>query len=125
MSKCGKRVGTDASVKCVRVPNHNGQCVATMPASWEKYSAGVLANDDKRLMTRKQMALKLGRRVRTLRNKAKLSVADFACILGMTMNNLYRIERGNSNVPRTDTVVRIASALGVEPTAIFSALDTS
>jgi transcriptional regulator with XRE-family HTH domain len=48
---------------------------------------------------------------------------DFAARLGMTKNNLYRIERGKSGAPNVLTIVRFARVLGVQPSEIVQALD--
>lgn len=72
---------------------------------------------------RLELGVRIGRRLRTLRNRAGLSTHELAAQMGMTANNLYRIERGKDGAPTVYTLVRFARALGVKPSLIAEALD--
>jgi len=58
----------------------------------------------------------VGRRVRTLRLQHALSQAELAERAGVARSTLLKIEAGHPSHPRT--VRKIASALGVRPTAL-------
>lgn len=45
-----------------------------------------------------------------------LTVDEFASLIGVSIDTFYRIQRGDR--PRVTTIRRIASNLGVKPTAI-------
>ena len=62
----------------------------------------------------------LGLRVRELRRQRDLTQEALAEKLGMLSPNYARIEQGRSNVT-IDTLVRVATALGVEVGALFKA----
>lgn len=70
------------------------------------------------------MGLALGERVRQLRVARGLSVIELARLSAMHPTSVTRLERGGrGHNPQLDTVLQLAEALGVKPTAIFSALD--
>jgi transcriptional regulator with XRE-family HTH domain len=60
----------------------------------------------------------VGRKVRLLRKAKGLSQEALAHEAGMAMRYLAGIERGEEN-PTLAILVRIASALGIEPKALF------
>lgn len=57
-------------------------------------------------------AMTIGDRIRQLRHKARLSVAELARAAQLTENTIYRLE-GESRQPRADTVLALAAALDV------------
>ncbi|WGD56858.1 helix-turn-helix transcriptional regulator [Bradyrhizobium sp. CB1650] len=65
------------------------------------------------------MRAALGQRVKDLRHSRKRSQADLAEDAGIRRALVSQIERGDAN-PRLDTILRIASALKVEPAALLS-----
>ena len=62
---------------------------------------------------------RLGERIRLLRKERQLSLRDLAFKIGMEPSNLSVIENGKSN-PQILTYARIASALGIGLTELFS-----
>ena len=65
---------------------------------------------------------KVGAKLRELRERAGLTQADVARLTGIHRPNIARAERGQHD-QALDTVVRIARAIGVPPSAVFAALD--
>lgn len=61
----------------------------------------------------KNMSKELGCRLRTLREKAKLTQAEVATKAGITVNYYARIERGEEN-PTWVKIEHIKKALGVD-----------
>lgn len=61
----------------------------------------------------KKMSKELGRELRTLREKAKLTQAQVAAKAGITVNYYARIERGEEN-PTWVKIEHIKKALGVK-----------
>jgi transcriptional regulator with XRE-family HTH domain len=61
--------------------------------------------------------------VNRIRNAIGLSQEELASKAGMRQPSISKIERGESN-PRLDTIVRIATALGVGVEALFTHPDT-
>lgn len=68
---------------------------------------------------RAELAERVGRRVRELRESRRLSQRDAAERLGMAASNLSRLESGR-HLPTTDTLMRIAAELGVTLRALVS-----
>jgi transcriptional regulator with XRE-family HTH domain len=62
----------------------------------------------------------LGRNVKRLRHSLQMSQADLADDAGIRRAVVIHIERGMAN-PTLDTIVRIATALGVESADLFKA----
>ena len=69
-------------------------------------------------MARTKEPLRIGARVRALRNEAGLTQAEIAEAAGITPESMSRIERGRLS-PSTDLVTRLAAAIGVVPGALF------
>lgn len=63
-------------------------------------------------MTRYKIAQKVGKRIRILRKKKKLTQEGLAEKIKIHVSTLGRIERGESNPP-LHTLNKIANALGV------------
>ena len=61
----------------------------------------------------------LGRKIKDLRHSLQLSQADLAEDAGIRRALVSNIERGDAN-PTLDSIVRIATALGVEPAELLS-----
>lgn len=72
--------------------------------------------------TMDEYAERIGARVRALREAAGLTQGELARRTGIHRPNIARIESGR-HMPSLDTVVRIARALDVQPSAILSVLD--
>ncbi len=68
-------------------------------------------------------AVAIGRRVRELRRELGLSQRHVAQLAGLHASNVVRLEAGRHE-PTLTTVWTVATALGVEPSAILSALDS-
>lgn len=64
------------------------------------------------------MSVKIGRRVRALRTKARLNQEDVAFAIGSTQPHFAKIERGEVNVG-SDMLQRIATALNVDISQLF------
>ncbi|NUU07043.1 helix-turn-helix transcriptional regulator [Leifsonia sp. C5G2] len=63
----------------------------------------------------------LGRRVREARIALGMSQEDIANLAGMHVTNFGRIERGEAN-SELHTIVRIATALNVDPAVLMAGL---
>lgn len=80
-------------------------------------------------MTDEETAARLGERVRAIRElkgwtQAELSRRTYERGIGINRPNVSRLEGGRyGSVPWTTTILRIATALEVQPTAVFGALD--
>jgi len=59
--------------------------------------------------------------LRSLRDAAKLSQAELARRAGTTQSHVAHIESGEKD-PQTDMIARLATALGVVPERVFSAI---
>lgn len=57
----------------------------------------------------------------TLRLRAGMSQADLARAVGTSQPHIARLERGDTD-PVTETIQRLADALGVAPTLVFDAI---
>jgi transcriptional regulator with XRE-family HTH domain len=57
--------------------------------------------------------------LRTARRIARLTQPELAAKSGVSQTTISAIERGANKKPTWDSVVRIAKALGVEPSEIF------
>jgi transcriptional regulator with XRE-family HTH domain len=68
--------------------------------------------------TDREFLQQMGQRIVTLRKERGLSQQDLAYRIGMEKSNLSVIENGKSN-PQVLTLVRIASALGLQTRDIF------
>src|ERR1700679_578006 len=71
-------------------------------------------------MARTREPVRIGARLRALRNEAGLTQADVAEAVGVAPETMSRLERGRLQ-PSTDLVTRLAAAIGVEPGALFVA----
>lgn len=60
----------------------------------------------------------IGRRVRKLREKSKLTVAGLARLSGLARPNVHRLEAGRHR-PQVETLAKVARALGVPLTAFL------
>ncbi len=69
-----------------------------------------------------ELLRRLGARVRALRDAAGLTQQALADATGMEPANISRIERGSLGVS-IRSLVDLAGALGVQPSAVISALD--
>jgi transcriptional regulator with XRE-family HTH domain len=67
-----------------------------------------------------QIIRDVGRRVAELRQALELTVSDCARRLGMTHQNLQRIERGEQNLT-IRMMIRLATAPEVRPADLFTA----
>lgn len=80
-------------------------------------------------MTDEEVARRLGRRVRRIRElrgwtQAELSRRTDERGLRINRPNISRVESGRyGSIPITRTILRLACALEVQPTTIFGALD--
>ncbi len=63
----------------------------------------------------------LGARIRNERQRFALSQMDLADLASLHFTNLGRIERGQAN-PNLDTIVRIASALELDPGVLLQGM---
>jgi transcriptional regulator with XRE-family HTH domain len=63
---------------------------------------------------------KVGRRIRELREKRRISMRELGRLSGISVNALSLIERGQTS-PSVSTLYRLVDALGVPITAIFGA----
>jgi transcriptional regulator with XRE-family HTH domain len=61
----------------------------------------------------------LGRRIRELRTKHGWTQEQFAGFCGLHRTYMGHVERGEKNVSLS-TMLRVANALGVEPSALFA-----
>lgn len=68
----------------------------------------------------REIATALGLRIRELRNERHMSQEELAFKAGISAAHLGQIERALKN-PTVDTVAKIAGAMGVSITALFSA----
>jgi predicted nucleotidyltransferase/DNA-binding Xre family transcriptional regulator len=66
-------------------------------------------------------ATRIGARIRACRLARGLSASALAVRAGVTENAIRKIESGDSKEPRFSTGVRIASALGVDPSELVDA----
>lgn len=65
----------------------------------------------------------IGRRVREVRRELRLTQRQVAQLAGLHVPTVVRIERG-AHEPTLTTVWTLATAMGVEPSRILSALDS-
>jgi transcriptional regulator with XRE-family HTH domain len=65
-------------------------------------------------MRRYKIALKVGKRIRIIRKKKRLTQEEVAGMAKIDMSTLGRIERGETNAP-IQTINKIAQALKVKP----------
>jgi len=65
-------------------------------------------------MRRYKIALKVGKKIRIIRKRKKLTQEDVAGMAKIDSSTLGRIERGESNAP-IQTINKIAQALKVKP----------
>ena len=70
-------------------------------------------------MDTKEAIMKLGERIRMLRRQQGLSQTELGKAIGYSLNGLAKIERGESD-PKFSALVKIASALDVHTTSLFS-----
>lgn len=75
-------------------------------------------------MARRQEPLRIGARVRALRNQAGLKQAELAEAVGIAPESMSRIERGRLG-PSTALVKKLADAIGVEAGALFESTPTT
>ena len=69
-------------------------------------------------MRRYKIARSVGRKIRVIRRKGKLTQEDIADKVGIHVSTLGRIERGESNPP-LQTINKIAGVLHVKPKELF------
>jgi transcriptional regulator with XRE-family HTH domain len=69
-------------------------------------------------MARRWTAVIVGERIRELRRQRGISQKDLADRAGISPDTLSRLERQLRTSCRTRTIVRLAAALGEEPTSI-------
>ncbi len=62
-------------------------------------------------------------RLREIRQRRALSLRDLGALSGVAYDTIHGIETGQQQ-PRPSTVRKLADALGVEPDAFFSEMDT-
>jgi len=76
-------------------------------------------------MDDEEIARRLAVRLRELRLRAGLTQAEVSRRTGMNRPNIARLEavRSRASVPRLDTLLRYAEALGVQPSAVLGVLD--
>lgn len=65
-----------------------------------------------------RLSVKIGRRIKNLRQKAKLNQENLAFAVGTTQPHFTKIEKGEVNVG-SDMLQRIADALGVDISQLF------
>lgn len=72
-----------------------------------------------------EIARRFARRFRALRLAAGVSQAEVARRCGMSRPNIARLEavRDGAHVPRIDTVLRYAAAIGATPSEVLCVLD--
>lgn len=70
------------------------------------------------MMTKEEIANKVGRKIRQLRNSRKMTMEQLALESGMDYSQLSRIERGKINTSVYQIYV-IAKALHINPEDIF------
>ncbi|MFT4231704.1 MAG: helix-turn-helix transcriptional regulator [Leucobacter sp.] len=66
-------------------------------------------------------ALKIGHRVRSVRQRLGISLEDLGELSEISWTSIGKIERGASS-PTTETLVRLATALGVDPGSFISGI---
>lgn len=66
----------------------------------------------------KKQLVKLGRAIRVLRERSGLSQFKLSIEIGLSENQVGRIERGESN-PTTKTLLKIAKALNTDIKHLF------
>ncbi len=77
------------------------------------------------IMSEKEAAHLLGERFRMLRKGQELTQAEVSRRTGIDRSNIARLEKGAYGaLPHTRTILRLAAALEVEPSIIFSVLDS-
>lgn len=64
------------------------------------------------MLEKNETLIKIGLKVREIRESQKLSIQDLADKLDMEYNNVIRIEKGRTNFT-IGTLVKIANVLGV------------
>lgn len=66
-------------------------------------------------------ALQIGQRVRAVRQRLGISLEDLGELSEISWTSIGKIERGASS-PTAETLVRIATALGVDPGTFLSGI---
>ncbi|WP_449283039.1 helix-turn-helix domain-containing protein [Leucobacter sp.] len=66
-------------------------------------------------------ALQIGQRVRAVRQRLGISLEDLGELSEISWTSIGKIERGASS-PTAETLVRIATALGVDPGSFLSGI---
>jgi DNA-binding XRE family transcriptional regulator len=62
----------------------------------------------------------LGARIRELRSRAGMTVAEVSEATGIDQADLYRLETGQKPNPRLSTIVKVATALNRRTAALFN-----
>ncbi len=68
---------------------------------------------DRIMLNKNEILIKIGLKIRRLRESKNVSIQDFADKLDMEYNNVIRIEKGRTNFT-VGTLVKIANALEVD-----------
>lgn len=68
----------------------------------------------------KMGSMSAGKKIRTLRKAQGLNQGELARLAGIKQSTLSDLERGDSNLPRGDTLVKIAAALKVDPESLMN-----
>lgn len=63
-----------------------------------------------------------GNRVRKLREAQNVSLRGFALMVGIDKTFLMNVEKGRKS-PTLDTIIKIASGLGISPAELFEDVD--
>ncbi len=69
-------------------------------------------------------AAEIGRRVRLARTARKISLEDLGHLAEINWTTIGKIERGASS-PTVESIIRIATALEVDPGSLISGIDAS
>ena len=72
-------------------------------------------------MDRSEARYALGNRIRALRKGQKLSVREFALMVGLNKDYIVDLEYGRKS-PTFDTILKICSGLGVTPSELMDGI---
>nr|WP_243752605.1 helix-turn-helix transcriptional regulator [Leucobacter ruminantium] len=85
-----------------------------VPRAWVEHASAVPK-------IHSEAALKIGRRVRSVRQRLGISLEDLGELSEISWTSIGKIERGASS-PTAETLVRIATALEVDPGSFLAGL---